>query len=152
MPEWTILLAELVFTAISSAIVAAYVVGKALGKGEVKVGPTPEDLRRVQAEFENDLRDIRVELIEKLDRECHNYGEAISAIRTKIEQFELWSRDNLACQPELNDAIAVVREINRRLEQLAGLTVKVDALWDFMMDRAKIEAQQRGFMKRGSPR
>ena len=81
----------------------------------------------------------------------HDYGESLRAIRTKVEQVEFWARDNLSTKAEVADNRQILRDINKRLEDLPSVVTKVDTMWDFIMDRARLEATQCGFMQRESP-
>ena len=91
------------------------------------------------------------EVTERVHRDSDNYGEALRAVRTKIEQFELWVRDHLAEKQALKNLETDVRGLNQKLEVLSPITVKVDTMWTFMMDRGGVEAMMRGYMRRESP-
>ena len=91
-----------------------------------------------------DLQAVNKALSERIDQATHDYGETVHALRRKIEEVELWSRDKLAEKHR----VAAIEELIR---DYSGLVVKVETTWDFIMDRARIEARQGGFVKRESP-
>ena len=58
--------------------------------------------------------------------------------------MRLWARDHLAERHR-------VQALEELVKDYSGLVVKVETTWDFIMDRARIEARQGGYVKRESP-
>lgn len=60
-------------------------------------------------------------------------GEAVAAVRTKVNEVELWTRDNLVSKHTFNIVIGEFRDASRRLEDKVELRFdKVDAKLDRM--------------------
>lgn len=134
---WTIGIAVVTFLfgILTAAITATWILGRSTGNAI-----TQKDLTT----FDTLVR----ELIKDAGRD---FGETVTAIRKKVEEVEIWVRDHRADKNDVDDNSRSIREITKRLEQLSAITVKVDTMWDFMMDRAKVEATLRGLMKHESP-
>jgi hypothetical protein len=99
----------------------------------------------------DELEDLDRSLTSRLDKGMHDYGEALAAIRQKIEQVEMYMRDHYA---DVDTCVRIetdLTDVRRRLESLPGVLVKVDTLWSFVIDRGKLEAKDRGFMQSNSP-
>jgi hypothetical protein len=129
-------IAGLVLSAVIAAITATWVIGRNMS--------TRKEVSEFVDKFERDL-----------EKGMHDYGESLAAIRQKIEQVELWVRDSFIPKDTVRESIsrlnAEVDGLGDRLEPLAGVLVKVDTLWSFVIDRGRLEARDRGYMEKNSP-
>jgi hypothetical protein len=102
-----------------------------------------------------EVADLDKRLVAALDKGMHDYGESLAAIRQKIEQVELWVRDNFIPKDDIRESLsrlnAEVDDLGDRLEPLPGVLVKVDTLWSFVIDRGRLEARDKGYMEKNSP-
>ena len=129
-------LAGLALSAVIAAISATWIVGRNMS--------TRREVGDLGKKFDRDL-----------EKGMRDYGESLAAIRQKIEQVELWVRDRFIPKDDVRESIsrlnAEVDNLGARLEPLAGVLVKVDTLWSFVIDRGRLEARDRGFMEKNSP-
>jgi hypothetical protein len=102
-----------------------------------------------------EVADLDKRLVGSLDKGMHDYGESLAAIRQKIEQVELWVRDSFIPRDDIRESFsrlnAEVDDLSNRLEPFAGVLVKVDTLWSFVIDRGRLEARDKGYMEKNSP-
>lgn len=82
-----------------------------------------------------------------------NIGEALRGIRTQFEilerdfkKAELWNRDNLVSRNDFSKT-----DLSEIKERLGVIELKANTTWNFIMDRAAIEARERGWMVKKSP-
>ena len=130
-------LAGFALTAVIAAISATWIVGRNMS--------TRKEVADFAKKFDRDL-----------EKGMHDYGESLAAIRQKIEQAgTLGSRSIIYQKDDVRESISRLNtetdDVNRRLEPLAGLLVRVDTLWSFVIDRGRLEARDRGFMEKNSP-
>ena len=123
MWEWAIGLGAVVVTVFISSITATWIVARKMGDRASKHALTT-GLSALQIELSTGLEKLRSSLSNKIDQSEVDCGKAIESIRGKVGEIDV---------------------------KLATAAVKTDTMWDFMMDRARLEARERGFVVKNSP-
>ena len=122
-PIWEggVALATLVLSFVMSAISGTWILGKSRNKLTEKID------------------EARLELERKIDHETdqavHDFGETVSAIRAKINEMELWNRDNFVNKTTFNVVLTQLRSDSERLED------KIDARFDRLEAKLDREAK-----------
>ena len=119
--EGAVAFAALILSVIVSAVTGTWNLGKSRNE-------TDEKIAEIRLELE---RQIDVET----DQAVHDFGETVSAIRAKINEMELWNRDNFVNKATFNTVFAQVRADTERLED------KIDARFDRL--EAKLDREQK---------
>lgn len=78
---------------------------------------------RLDGKIDKAVEGVKFELLDKLDEESRNFGEAVTAIRNKIHEVELFSRDHFVSKSTFQQVLGELREdfrmILTKLEDLA---------------------------------
>lgn len=96
--------------------------------------------RKVYAKVDTDIKKIREELTSlevrfdsRVGESLHDFGEAMAAIRQKVTDVELWSRDHLVSKHTFTSVIADLKSSWERFQdkldgRLDRLDEKLDSL------------------------
>ena len=122
-PFWEagVALATLVLSFVISAISGTWILGKSREKLSEKIDEAKLELER--------------KIHDETDNSVHDFGETVSAIRTKMNEMELWNRDNFVNKATFNVVLAQLRSDAERLED------KIDRRFDRI--EAKLDGEHK---------
>jgi hypothetical protein len=111
-PLWEVgvALATLILSFVMSAISGTWILGKSRSKLSEKIDEARLDLER--------------KIDQEIDTVNRNFGETVTAAKTKMTEMELWGRDNYVNKATFNVVMAQLRSDSERLED------KIDRRFD----------------------
>jgi len=97
-----------------------------------------------------EVADLSQRLNDAMNSTMSNTGEGLQALRTKVNEVEIWSRDNLVRRDDFDRLMDEVQE-QKIGQRLALIEDKVNTMWAFQMRRAMSEVVESGAGTKNSP-
>ena len=138
--EW-VLVGLGICTLFLSAIIAAVTATRVIDRSN----------RAVADSADKKLATLTHSVTERSNRDRHDYGEALAAVRQKITDVEMWNRDHFVTKESFDRLEEGLKDISRAVSLIPAMNVKIDTMWNFQVRRAMSEVQDSGIGTTNSP-